>query len=102
MTTASAESPPSPPDTVERGRFTDGTQTYVVYVDNLDAPTSFQVLTERADPVLVVTDLWTEHKRATWSAGWGDRSDQWCTWLRESAFQVLHHGTAARVRHCDG
>ncbi|THV42551.1 hypothetical protein [Glycomyces buryatensis] len=98
-------------DLLERGRFSDGRTRFNVRASSVDAPESFQVYVEgnRADIVLIVSGLGTEHLHATWGEGWRSCQKAWKTWAEKAAFQVFYNGhhrggpdAPGVVRVCNG
>lgn len=95
------------PDSLERGRFSDGARTFSVRASSEHAPDSFQVYADdsRCDLVLVVTGLISQELKATWGPEWSTASEGWREWFEAKAFMVFHNGDRAatgRERACDG
>lgn len=98
---------------VEIGTFRDRQTTYHVAASSEHAPESAQVYADgnRADIVLVLSGLSTEHPRATWGAQWRARSpewDQWREWMQEETFRAIYRVREPApvplraVRFCNG
>lgn len=98
----------TPPDPLERGRFSDGVHQFNVYASSASAPDSFQVCAEgnRADLVLIVSGLTSRNLHATWGHEWRDRPAEWREWARDAAFHVFYNRTQPKAapvtRFCNG
>ena len=95
-------------DALERGRFSDGTQTFSVRASSEHAPDSFQVyLTDAvAEIVLVISGLNAGMPKATWGLNWVTASEEWRKWCEAEAFMIFYNGKsvpqARKVRTCNG
>ena len=94
------------PDSLERGRFSDGARTFSVRAPSEHAPESFQVYADenQRELVLVVTGLNSQNLKAAWGSEWRTASSGWREWFEAKAFMVFHNGDRPmkRVRVCNG
>lgn len=97
---------------LERGRFSDGRQSYTVRASSAVAPDSFEVFVtgNPADLVLIVSGLCTGDLYGTWGEEWRTAPEEARNWVRAWAFHVFENGGEPQapkpkprvVRHCDG